>query len=70
MADEIIQELWATKDAIAREHGYDVGVLVAHLQRQSLPGNKENPPSLQSSVRYEREEDLLAPIKDPWTMDA
>jgi len=32
MADEIIEELWAVKDRIAQEHGYDVDALVAHLQ--------------------------------------
>lgn len=28
MADEIIEELWAVKDSIAREAGYDVDKLV------------------------------------------
>jgi len=32
MSDEIIKELWQIKDSIAREHGYDIGALVAHLQ--------------------------------------
>ena len=32
MSDEIIRELWKVKDAIAREHGYDVDALVAHLR--------------------------------------
>lgn len=32
MSDEIIKELWQIKDSIAREHGYDVKALVAHLQ--------------------------------------
>lgn len=32
MSDEIIKELWKAKDAIAREHGYDVDALVANLQ--------------------------------------
>ena len=31
MADKIIEELWNTKDGIAREHDYDVDALVAHL---------------------------------------
>ena len=31
MSDEIIKELWKTKDSIAREHGYDVDKLVAFL---------------------------------------
>ena len=32
MSDEIIKELWKVKDAIAREHGYDVDALVAYLR--------------------------------------
>lgn len=32
MADEIMKELWEIKDGIAREHGYDLDALVAHLQ--------------------------------------
>ena len=32
MADAIIKELWEIKDGIAREHGYDVDALIAHLQ--------------------------------------
>ncbi len=31
MADEIITELWKTKDDIADEYGCDVKALVAHL---------------------------------------
>jgi hypothetical protein len=31
MPDEIIEELWQIKDSIAREHGYDIEALVAHL---------------------------------------
>ncbi len=34
MSDEIIKELWKVKDDIAREHGYDVDALVAHLQAE------------------------------------
>lgn len=36
MADEIIEELWRVKDEIAREHGYDIRRLGAHLR--SLEG--------------------------------
>ena len=32
MSDKIIEELWRIKDSIAREHGYDIKALVAHLQ--------------------------------------
>ncbi len=35
MADPIIEELWDVKDAIAREHGYDVDALVDALQEKS-----------------------------------
>jgi len=41
MADEIIEELWNTKDGIAREHDYDVDALVAHLTALApLPGQR------------------------------
>ena len=32
MSDEIIEELWRTKDSIAREHNHDVGRLTEYLQ--------------------------------------
>lgn len=35
MADEIIEELWRVKDAIAREHGYDIDRLVAALETRT-----------------------------------
>ena len=37
MSDEIIKELWQVKDNIAREHGYDLEALVAHLQTKKRP---------------------------------
>ncbi len=41
MSDEIIKELWQIKDGIAREHGYDIEALVAHLQtRKRLEGQQ------------------------------
>ncbi len=41
MPDEIIKELWQIKDSIAREHGYDVKKLVAHLRkRERLAGQR------------------------------
>jgi hypothetical protein len=41
MPDEIIKELWAVKDEIAREHGYDVDALVAHLQATHKDKDRE-----------------------------
>ena len=36
MTDEILEELWATKDRIAKEHGYDIdGLAEFFLQKQS-----------------------------------
>ena len=32
MPDAIIKELWKAKDDIAREHGYNVDALIAHLR--------------------------------------
>jgi len=37
MPDEIIKELWEIKDSIARQHGYDVEALVAHLKAGKTP---------------------------------
>lgn len=37
MPDEIMQELWAIKDCIAREHGNDVRKLATYLQRKKGP---------------------------------
>ena len=37
MTDEIMKELWEIKDNIAREHGYDVRRIVAHLQTKQRP---------------------------------
>lgn len=34
MADEIIEELWAAKDAIAKEADYDIDKLVDLLQNR------------------------------------
>ncbi len=42
MADKIIEELWKIKDGIAREYGYNVDALVAHLKTKGLSdGQKE-----------------------------
>lgn len=40
MADPIIEELWDIKDGIAREHGYDLDALVAHLRARRSPGDE------------------------------
>jgi len=50
MADEIIRELWQIKDAMAREHGYDVDALVAHLRRLE-PGSGRVVADLQALKR-------------------
>ena len=41
MSDEIIEELWQIKDHIAREHGYDIEALVAHLQTKKRPKSQQ-----------------------------
>ena len=41
MPDEVMQELWQSKDRIAREHGYEMDALVAHLQ-----GKERHQPTL------------------------
>ena len=41
MSDEIIEELWQIKDSIAREHGYDIETLVAHLQTKKRPKGQQ-----------------------------
>jgi hypothetical protein len=40
MADEIIEELWKVKDAIAKEYGCDVKSLVAHLRAKKYEEEK------------------------------
>ena len=37
MKDEVLEELWAIKDEIAKEHGYDLHALVAHLRKSPDP---------------------------------
>lgn len=37
MADEIITELWRTKDRIAQEHGYDVDRIIAYVRARVRP---------------------------------
>ena len=41
MPDELIEDLCRIKDSIAREHGYDVAALVAHLRtRERMKGRR------------------------------
>lgn len=40
MSDIIIKDLWQVKDQIAREHGYDIEKLVAHLQVKERSANR------------------------------
>lgn len=41
MADEIIREVWRSKDRLAREFNHDIGALAAELQRrQKRSGRK------------------------------
>lgn len=35
MADQIIEELWVTKDRLAKEHGYDLKDMARYLQEKS-----------------------------------
>jgi hypothetical protein len=41
MADEIIREVWRSKDRLAREFNHDIGALAVELQRrQKRSGRK------------------------------
>lgn len=42
MADEIIEELWKIKDGIAREYGYNVDALVAHIKTKGLSARQKS----------------------------
>ena len=41
MPNEIIKELWQIKDSMAREYGYDIDTLVAHLQNKKRAGDRQ-----------------------------
>ena len=41
MVDETLKELWAIKDDIAREHGYDLDALVAYLRSKPKSSNPD-----------------------------
>ena len=60
MADEIIRELWAIKDEIARENNYDVDALIECLMKRAtdparnsvnLSASKTCDPSVQTLSR-------------------
>ena len=36
MTDEILEELWNTKDGIAKEHGYDIEALAKYYQVKQI----------------------------------
>ena len=40
MSDEIMNELRQIKDSIAREHGYDIKRIVAHLRERERPAGQ------------------------------
>jgi hypothetical protein len=40
MADEIIKELWAIKDKMAGESGFDAKALVDHLRTKKHPADQ------------------------------
>lgn len=41
MTDEIIQEVWRSKDQLAKQFNYDINALAAELRRnQQLSGRK------------------------------
>jgi hypothetical protein len=41
MSDEIIQEVWQAKDAVAARHQYDVRRLVEHLRAEDQAAGSE-----------------------------
>lgn len=44
MKDEVMTELWAVKDAIAREHNYDIDALFLYFKEdeQASPSGRAN----------------------------
>jgi hypothetical protein len=64
MTDEIIEELWKIKDAIAEEYGCDVKALVAHLRKRKH-GQGQQPIDLrgmkltaEQDARADRQQDV------------
>jgi len=52
MTDEIMQELWAIKDAISKEADYDLDKLCRQLkQRQAKGWKPQEPPSTKAMKR-------------------
>jgi hypothetical protein len=50
MSDEIIKELWRTKDCMAKKFNYDIDALAAELRkRQKQSGRKAINPKKDSS---------------------
>ena len=41
MPDKIIEELWQIKDSMAREYGYDIDAVVAHLQNRQRAADRQ-----------------------------
>jgi hypothetical protein len=41
MTDEIIKEVWQTKDRIAKQYNYDISVLAAELQKQQQQSGRK-----------------------------
>jgi hypothetical protein len=58
MSDEIIEELWKIKDAIAEEYGCDVKALAAHL-RSRKHGQGQQPIDLRG-MKSAAEQDAQA----------
>lgn len=38
MIDEVLKELWTTKDTLAKEHGYSMDRLAEYFQQQESAG--------------------------------
>lgn len=49
MVDEVMEELWRVKDAIAREYGYDVRRLAESFKNPDRDMGRSTPPSAEES---------------------
>ncbi len=63
MSDEIIEDIWQIKDSIARQHGYDIETLVAHLQTKKRPKGQQVVDLC--ALRRAAEQDALAGTDKP-----